>query len=73
MRLEGIYNIFSCKKTILNNIRQCVEELGFKVEKFVFSPCYAGEVLVEKKEGKRGRRFAVGLGGGIDACVCVCG
>lgn len=54
VKLEAAYTIFACRKTLLANIEQCVNNAGYQVGDFVFSPYYASEILfteTDKEEG----------------------
>lgn len=54
VKLEATYTIFSCRKTLLANIRECVSKAGGKVDEFIFSPYYSKEILFAEQEQEAG-------------------
>ncbi len=54
VKLEGVYSILSCRKGLLQNIRQCIKELGFEVSEFVFSSYYAKHIVFGADEKQAG-------------------
>lgn len=54
VKLEATYNIFSCRKTLLGNIEQCVNQAGFEVGEFVFSPYYLSEIIFSEEDKESG-------------------
>ncbi|PVX50944.1 cell division protein FtsA [Balneicella halophila] len=54
IKLEGIYNIFSCSKKLISNIEQCVNNAGFDVAEFIFSPYYASKVIFTEEDKETG-------------------
>ncbi len=64
VKLEAEYRIFSCRKTLLGNIEQCVNDAGFEVYKFVFSPCYLADLIIPEEDKEAGILF-VDLGADV--------
>ncbi len=54
VKLEAEYRIFSCRKTLLGNIEQAVNEAGFEVDEFAFSPCYLADLLIPEEDEEAG-------------------
>lgn len=49
-KLESIYNIFTCPKRILDDFEQCLNEAGYSVGQFSFSPRHMIDVLKNEAE-----------------------
>lgn len=54
VKLDAAYTMFSCRKTFLANIEQCINEAGFEVGEFIFSPYYTAELLFSEEDKESG-------------------
>lgn len=54
IKLDATYTIFSCRRALIANIEQCVNEAGFQVGEFLFSPYYTSEVLFTGEDKEAG-------------------
>lgn len=54
IKLEAVYNLFSIRKNLIANIEQCVNNAGFQVEDFIFSPYYTSKILFSEEDKETG-------------------
>ncbi len=50
VKLEATYRIFSCRKTFLGSLEECINLAGFQVGRFTFSSSYLADLLIDEDD-----------------------
>lgn len=61
VKIEAVYNIISCRRTILATIKKCFTNAGYVVGKFVFAPYYTAQATFTEAE-KESKTLLIDMG-----------